>query len=467
MTGTSELCRITVHGPNGRADLAVPVSTSVAVLLPTLVRHVVRDADRKADGDGYGSWVLQRLGEAPFDQDGTPETLDWLDGEQFYLARAEDPFPELDFDDVAEGMATAVNRLGDRWSPEVNRRVFLTLTSIVLATIATSLFLNVVTAFAALTAGVLALVLGVVAVLVARTVEDRGLAAIAGVACCVFAGLAALVANAGVTDALSLPPWSVLLGGAVMGCAAAALLLVQRLFARELPIVPLGCAAVCGFGAMLAMWLHIGFELTALQAATLIMVVFFVLLLFAPKLATRAARLRGPQLPRNADEMKIDIEPMPAATVIARTSIADRYLSVLTIGSSVLFVVAFWYLLREPEWLSFTLAGLLSAAILLRSREYLNTGQRTALAVAGAWGLLLLSLGVLGEVSDATRVAGTATLLICALLLVMAALRPAHRRVLPIWPHMVDVLENVVCLALVPFVLHALGVFAWVRGLAG
>ncbi|HEX7304356.1 type VII secretion integral membrane protein EccD [Lentzea sp.] len=466
MTRTPELCRITVVGANGRADLAVPASTSLAALLPTLVRHVVRDQDR-AEGNEYGSWSLQRLGEAPFDPDGTPETLDWLDGEQFYLTRAESPFPELDFDDIADGMATAVNRQGNRWNPEVNRSLFLSLTAVAFVTIAISLFLNSGTAFAAVTAGVLALVLGVTAVVVARTIADRGLAAVTGVACCAFAGLAALIADAGVENALFSPEGSVLSGGLAMGVTAAALLVAQRLFARELPIVPLGCAAVAGFGALVAMWLRVGMVLTTLQVSTVVMASFFVLLLFAPKLATRAARLRGPQLPRNADEMKIDIEPMAADELIAQTGEADRYLSVLTIGSAVLFAFGFWYLLREADWLNHVLAGLLASAVLLRSREYLNTAQRTALAVTGAWGLVLLALSLLAGMSDQERVLGTVVLVAGALLLVMAALRPAHRRVLPIWPHMGDVLENVVCLALVPFVLHALGVFTWARGLAG
>ncbi|MGW5645804.1 type VII secretion integral membrane protein EccD [Saccharopolyspora sp. NPDC003752] len=467
MTATPELCRITVLGPSGRADLAVPVSTTVAVLLPTLVRHVVRDQDRPRDQEEYGSWVLQRLGDAPFDLGGTPETLDWLDGEQFYLSPAESPLPELDFDDVAEGMATAVNRQGNRWNEAVNRQLFLSLTGVAFAAIAVSLFGNSSALVALITAGVLALVLCVASVLVARTLADRGLAAVVGVAGCVFAGLAGAIGAAGVAGALETAPVAVLIGGLSMGFTSGALLVVQRLLARDLPIVPFGCTAVTGFGAVIAMWLHLGLGLTALQTSTLVMVIFFLLLLFGPKLATRAARLRGPQLPRTADEMKIDIEPMPAAQVVEQTGNADRYLSVLTIGSSVVFVPAFWYLVQRPEWLNYTLTGLLAAVILLRSREFLNIGQRTSLALVGAWGVLLLVISLLAGLSDVWRAVGTLVLLLGALLLVAAALRPAHRRVLPIWPHMADVLENLGCLALVPFVLHALGVFAWARGLAG
>lgn len=465
MTG-SELCHITVLGPSGRADLAVPNSITVSVLLPTMVRHVVRDQDRQ-ENDGYGSWTLQRLGEAPFDQDGTPETLDWLDGEQFHLSRAESPLPELDFDDVAEGMATMVNRQGNRWNDAVNRALFLSLTGFVFVAIAVSLFLNSSGVTATLTAGVLSLVLCVASVLISRKLQDKLLAAIVGTAGCGYAGLGGLIGYAGVAGALDLVPTGVLVGGIALGATSVMLLVLQRLLAPALPIVPFGVTAVMGIALILAVWLHLGVELTRQQTASVLMSVFYALLLFAPKLATRAARLRGPQLPRTADEMTIDIEPTPAAKLAEDTGNADRYLSVLTVGASCVASVGFVYLMVEPGWLDFTLGGLFAALILLRSREFLNISQRTSLALAGTWGMLLPALAMLGSMDDLSRAMGVSVLLAAALLLMLAALRPSYRRMLPIWPHLGDVMENVLCIALVPFVLHALGVFAWARGLAG
>ncbi|MGI5499192.1 type VII secretion integral membrane protein EccD [Lentzea sp. CA-135723] len=468
MTTAPELCRVTVIGPDGRADLAVPAGTTVTTLLPALVRHVVRDDDdRPHTGEEYGSWVLQRLGEAPFDPDGTPETLDWLDGEHLYVVRAEDPLPELDFDDVAEGMATAVNRQGNRWNETVNRRLFLSLAGCALGAIAVSLFENESTVAAASTGGLLALVFLVGAVLVARTTQDRGLAAVIGVAGSVYAALAGAIATAGVTGAMDLDPVGVLIGGALLAGTSAGLLVVQRILARDLPIVPFGALTVAGLAAVVAVWLHLGVELTRPQTTTVVLSVCYLLLLFSPKLATRTARLRGPQLPRTAEEMKIDVEPMPAARLAEQTGIADRYLSVLAIGASSVFAAGFVYLMVEPTWLEHTLGGLFAALVLLRSREFLNIGQRTAFAVAGTWGAVLPALSMLAGMSDVWRVAGVLGMLVAVLLLVAAAKRPPDRRMLPIWPHMGDVVENLTCVALVPFVLQVLGIFAWARGLAG
>ncbi|GAA2844626.1 type VII secretion integral membrane protein EccD [Crossiella cryophila] len=466
-TRNAELCRVTVFGPSGRADLAVPVTTTVSALLPTLVQHVLREAERAPAGDEAGAWVLQRLGEAPFDADGTPATLDWLDGERLHLLRAEEALPELDFDDIADGMATAVSRQGNRWNEKVNRTLFLSLTGALLGVIGVSLFSNASGLLAAIVAGELALVLCVAATVVARMLADRALAGVVGTAGCLFAALCGALAAEGVAGTLALAPFGVLVGALTLTGVSAALLLTQRLLAPDLPIVPFGCAAVAGLGGILAMWLHLGVGLTPTQNAVVVATTFFLLTLAAPKLATRTARLRGPQLPRTAEELKIDVAPEPAAEVVAQTGHADRYLSVLAIGSATVIAVALWYLLAAPTWLDHTLAGLLAVLVLLRAREFLNIGQRTGLALAGSWGLALFALSLLAEWTDLWRVVGVAALLGGVLLLVLAALRPAHRRLLPIWPHTGDVAEKLLALALIPFLMHALGVFAWARGLAG
>ena len=131
-----QLCRITVIGPTRKVDLAVPARMPVASLMPVLVRHTT-DVTRVPDGAAAEeSWVLQRLGQTPFELSGTPETLDWLEGEELHLRPAEDPLPELDFDDLAEGVATVVNRRADRWQPEYRRVLFIVLSLVAMGLLA-------------------------------------------------------------------------------------------------------------------------------------------------------------------------------------------------------------------------------------------------------------------------------------------------------------------------------------------
>jgi hypothetical protein len=73
----TEVCRITIDGPTGRADLALPVSTPLAALLPAMLRYVTAEHDQRPGAP----WVLQRLGEEPLDLDGSPESLEHRHGD--------------------------------------------------------------------------------------------------------------------------------------------------------------------------------------------------------------------------------------------------------------------------------------------------------------------------------------------------------------------------------------------------
>ncbi|QFZ18581.1 type VII secretion integral membrane protein EccD [Saccharothrix syringae] len=464
MTAAAELCRITVVGPGGRADLAVPVATTLADLIPTLVEHVVPEEQRTANAE-YGAWVLQRLGEAPLDPDGTPETLDWLDGDRFHLVPARDPLPELDFDDVAEGMATAISRQGDRWSDTANRRLFLGLAAVALATIGAALATAPDTTALAATAAALALVLLTATVVVARTSGDRALAAVAGTSGCGFAWLSGVIGLAGADRAFT--PLGALVGAvAALACGVLPLVL-QRLVVRDLPVVPFGVVVVAAAGAVLAGWLHLGLDLDGARTAAVTGTALFLLTLFTPKLATRAARLRGPQLPRTAEELQIDVEPEPAADLVSRTGQADRYLTMLAVGAALVFAAVVPGLLADAGWAQHVTLGLLTALVLLRSREFRNVVQRTALVLTGAWGVVAQALVLAAALDPVWRITGLAGLLGVAALLVTAALRPLHRRPLPLWGHLANVLELCAGVAVLPVLLQILGVYAWARGLAG
>ena len=69
--GAGTTSAISAPSHRGRSSwLAVPVTTTVAGLFSVLVSHAV--PARRQDGAAPGSgWVLQRLGEAPFELSGT------------------------------------------------------------------------------------------------------------------------------------------------------------------------------------------------------------------------------------------------------------------------------------------------------------------------------------------------------------------------------------------------------------
>ncbi|HKT01893.1 MAG TPA: type VII secretion integral membrane protein EccD [Rugosimonospora sp.] len=464
ITGSSaaEALRVTIHGPQGRVDLAVPSVTTVGAL-------IVAVAGRLLPVDAHeGSWVLQRLDEAPFDPDGTPETLDWRDGERFHLRPASDPLPELDFDDIADGMATAVRRRPDRWNRTVNRLTFLGLAAVAFGTTAVVLGRATTPSWRAVGALVLTGGMMATAALVGYRRGDRALAAVLGLAGCGYAGLFGLfTAHRSGPILLGAGPDVLMAGAAGVLLAAVTLLALQRLVAPRLPIEPLGIAGGIGLGVVVAMGLYLGTGMTAAQDAGVVGIACLNLLIAAPLVATRAARLRGPQLPRTAEDLQIDVEPYHAEEVVTRVDIAEAYLTVLAGVAAVLVAGACWYLLRTPNWMTCVFAALLASSLLLRAREFRSIPQRLFLVAGGVVGGEMVIDSVTGPLSSLWRVLTLTGLIFAGYLLVLAALRPETRRLLPIWGYLANVLETLGTLALMPLMMYLLGVFAWARGLAG
>ena len=80
------MCRITVVGPQKRVDLALPGYIPFAELFPVVARFA--GLDRAAAGQAASGWVLQRLGQAPFPLDATPQQAGLRDGELIRFRRA-------------------------------------------------------------------------------------------------------------------------------------------------------------------------------------------------------------------------------------------------------------------------------------------------------------------------------------------------------------------------------------------
>lgn len=459
----AQLCRITVVAPTGRADLAVPRTTTVAGLIPVLLRHV--DGGRQQDvvrtPRRDGPWVLQRLGDKPFDPDGTAETLDWLEGEEFHLRPATAALLEINFDDMADGVATVINNQRDHWRPTFNRPLFLGLAGVVLAA-AIPLLASGPGRSALPVAAVVALALLGSCVAVSWRRADRALSALLGTAGCVFSGLAAALASAGVS-LFQLPPLSMAAGGIALAGTSGLLLGLRRWRLSELPFELFGVLAAIGAALSVGMWLGAAGVLAPAPTAAIVATVFLVALALAPTVAVRVARIQGPQLPRTADELQADVRPLGTAEVAVKASLANGYLNVTTVSAAVVFDTCLPFLLSRHDWVALTLTGVLSAAVLLRARGYRGAWQRVSLSVSGTVGLLALAAALAGWL----RMPAVGVLAAGVLVLVAVATRPPSWRPPPNWSRLANLVEILTAVAVVPLVLALLGVFAWARGLAG
>jgi type VII secretion integral membrane protein EccD len=452
-TGT---CRLTVAGQAKRADMTVPATVTVGELLPLLLSHVVDEADRGQP------WVLQRLGGEPLDPDATAEMLDLRDGETLYLRPGQHAMPAMEFDDLAAGVATVLSGRSDRWQPAFTRRLLLSLACLAL----TAFTLGVMGVQPGwrltLYLGVAAVALGAGCVLVTRRLADPATGLITGLSACALAALAGLSNHRGLPGILGPGRDDLLLAGVCAGAVAGAVLAAGRV-----PITPYGAVLATAGAAVTGSWLALALHWDATRAAAVTAVLIFMTGSRSLRLVLRAVRLRVPQLPGTADELQQDIEPEPEDRVIRRAASAVAYLNSLTISSSVVFAVAFIQLVRSPQWIGWTLAAVLSGAVLLRARELVGLWQRAALAICGTLGLALVLDVLAARATPVTRAAMLCVLLVSAAALLAAAWRLPARRPLPIWGHAADLLETWTAIALVPLLLQLLHVYAFFSALIG
>lgn len=458
----TQLCRISVVGPAGRADLAVPVGTTVASLMPVLLRHTTTAESPEAAAPNAGPWVLQRLGQPPLDPDGTPEMLDWLDGEELYLRPAEDVMPELDFDDVADGMATTISRKNDHWRPEFRRPLCVGLAAVVLIASAAVLLSADSALVPALGAAVYAITLLAAMVASVHRSGDRTLNLMLGLAGCGFAGLAGAIGADGPSAVVHLDPRSLLGGGVCAVLAAIAVLAVRRWRYPGITATPFGVVGVSAFGLVISMSLELSGTVSTIEAASVVAVVMFIATLVAPKLAVRFARLSNPQLPHTAADLQIDTEPAKAKDVIEQTMAADRYLTVITVSAALIIARALPIVLSASGWAPKVFVCVLSLAVLLRARDYQGAWQRSSLALVGTVGLLCVIVWL-----TSITLLSMAVLAIVVAALVVGTLRPLNRRPAPIWSHLANILETISTLAILPVILQLFGVYAVARGLGG
>ncbi|WP_427924619.1 type VII secretion integral membrane protein EccD [Streptomyces sp. cg40] len=454
----AEVCRLTVEAPDGRADLAVPVTTPVSALLPLLLRHTATGPDTRGT-----PWTLQRLGEDPLDPEATPESAGLRDGDVLHLRPADAALPALHFDDVSDGVAHTVGAGPGRWRPELTRNLGLALSCLALAALAAALLGAGPGPLTAVTAGAIALVLAAGCASAARMHADPGAVLVAGVGAFGFAALAGTTLREGPSGGFAPGTTGVLVAAGCVVALAGGLLALGAL-----PLVVPGTVLLTALAAALGAGLAETAGLHGVQAASVVAVGLFVLGHLAPRLALRTARLRVPQLPHDAEELQLDIEPEPGERVAGRVSVATACLDTIGIASALVWAVALWLLAdREAGWAGWLLPLCLSLAVLLRARGTNGTLQRVPAVLAGAYGLGLVLIVRVAPTGPAGRAAVLAALLAAALLLLVGAWRLPRARLLPVWGHLGDLLEIVTAVALLPLLLQVLHAYAYFRGLAG
>ncbi|MEU6085006.1 type VII secretion integral membrane protein EccD [Streptomyces sp. NPDC047108] len=463
-SAVAELCRLTVRAPSVSVDLAVPADVPVADLLPTLLRYVGEEAEES--GLDHAGWVLQRLGDAPFDEEATLARAGLADGDVLYLRPHTEALPEARLDDLVDGIADTAGRRLHTWHPGAARGL---LVGAAVATVAAALVLvfwpGVTGSSRVACAGVAGLLLLAGAGSASRAVGDRLSATALGLLVAPCLALAGWVLPGGdVTgpDAAQVVGARLLAGGAAGAGGAVLALAATAVGAPALLATAVVAAATAIAGALMGY--------TGLDVPAAVALVVAALALGAGAVAPFAFKLAGmrmPALPSSASQLQEGIEPYAGDEVAERTELAGRWVTALFAATGTVAAAALVVLAEHPDLPEVLTSVTLSLLLLLHARGLVQIGQRLTLVVPGIWGLLLLARAWFADSATDGRVVVFAALFAAAAGLVIAAWTVPGRRVLPYWGRAAEVAHTGFAVALLPLSLWVAGLFGWLRGLFG
>lgn len=457
-------CRLLIRAPQRAFEIAAPVEVPLSEIIPTLVLYAEGDDGEDLDEVGleHDGWVLQQLGDEALEEDETLASLGLCHGETLYLRPRREQLPPVHFDDVVDGVSKGMAERPDRWSP-THTRVLLQVLGFTILLVGLAVLAgggrNV---FTALGAAASALLLLVSAWAASRAMAD--LAAATGLAGCatLAMGLAGALVPTGdpgtlFTGAMILTASVTAAGASVLGIAAVAgsipfftgLFVVEALgVVWGLTLMFLPGADVPGTAALVAM--------PALFIGT-----------YAPQLAFRLAGLKLPSLPSNPDQLQEEIDPLPARRVLDRASLADSFQTALYAATGTVLVVCASVLALADGWPAKTLVVILCLVMLLQSRGLGSAWQR-ALMVAPAWiGLAVLAIALAWSAQPLGRLLAVLGLFTTTTILAVISWSLPGRRALPHWGRAAEIIQLILCVALVPLVLAQFGVFGLLRGIGG
>ena len=471
-------CRVTVVAPDSRIDVALPEDVPLADVYPEVLRL---SGQTLAEGAPTGFHLVRRDGTV-LDSSLPLLAQQVRDGDLLSLRPFADSLPPAVYDDVAEAIATAVSADRTLWNPQLMRGAGLIGGVVLLALLGFALWFSDLQhdmhSLPGLLSGVTAVVLIALAGVRARVYQDRGSALALGLAALPHA----LIGGSGIVaaDPGSGPGRIQFLIGciAVLG---ASVLLTALMPTGDAPFVAATLLSAVGtlatFGAVLA-------EASASQVAAVAAVVVTGLIGYLPQLSARFARLpvafHAPLQSGGLSGAEQAAEEQEGADYgrIAAQARRGHELLVGLVGGCAAVAVGCATVLsftdgRWPE----LLAMVLGVTTMLRARLFRHTAQVLSLLGAGLLSLGLLVLGValhmqlflyqnLGNTSAVdvrTVLLGGSIAVGAAVLVGVALVVPAHG-VSPFWGRILDLVDSLMLLALIPLALAVLDVYAAVRG---
>ncbi|MFJ8436921.1 type VII secretion integral membrane protein EccD [Kitasatospora sp. NPDC094019] len=482
---TTGFCRVTVVAPDSRIDVALPEDVPLADVYPEVLRL---SGQTQPDGVPTGFHLVRRDGTV-LDGGRSLAAQQVRDGDLLNLRPFAESLPPAVYDDVADAIATAGETDRRFWSPELMRAFGLVGAGVLLTLLGFALWFadlrHDMHGVPGVLSGVVAVVLTALAGVRARVYRD----AWAGLALGLGALPHALIAGSGV-----LAPTGGPLDGPgrlqfLTGCVAVlvvAVLLVGLLPEKDSLFVAAAFLAAAGALATFAAVLLPGTPVHHIAAVTGVAAV--AVIGFLPGLSARFARLPvGYSAPgqtrargRDHDEEAARAELVQYERIAHQARRGHEVLVGLVGGCAAVVVGACAVLGFTDRTFPELLALVLGLAVMLRARLFRYSAQVFALTTAGLLGLSLLIVGLslhtpqfvlrIGPGStgaDLRTVWLAASIAFGAAVLTAIALVVPRLGVSPFWGRVLDLVDSLTLMSLVPLVLAVLDVYRLVRGATG
>jgi type VII secretion integral membrane protein EccD len=457
-TSVAGLVRVTISAPRRRVDIALPENVVVAEMLPVLLRH---SGEELADeGVDHGGWLLRRSDGTSLIAAKTLGSHRVRDGEVLHLVPGWQEWPELDYDDLVDAIASGSRRRHRTWSAANTRQAGMVIGGLAVAAGLVAVFRSTPHwEVAGRWAIGQAAILLVAAVVLARLLGDRGAGTVVGLLALPYAfiGGGLLTTHTAAWPGLGAPQVEV-------ACAmvAVAALLGYLVIGDHGTLFVAALAA--GLLGALGAWLTATERVWPERSAAIVLCVS---LLFMPafnSIAIWLARMPIPMLPRSPTDLLRDAPQPPRPAVYAAVARADGILTGLLVGTSVVAAVADVVLIRSDGSAARWLVVVAGAAYWLRARPYVIVRQRLPLLFAGLVSGLSMLLGP--AMTDPDRRLSFAGPLLVGLGGVAIVLGLAYSQHAP-GPYLrryVEVVELLLLLAVLPIAAAVLGLYGRLHG---
>ena len=453
---TSGLIRLTIASGTRRVDLVLPGSIPVAELVPELARSVgLLDASTV-----YGGYRLVTQDGRSLANDAGLTMQGIEDGGLLTVTAGVDDRAPRVYDDVVEAMADVVENQLRPWEPAAGRRTALGAGSMMLGLGALALLLTGESLLGGVTAAVIAVLLVVGGVVLARAQDEPEAAVAVSLLAAVYAAVAGLLLAPG-----DLPAWSwplderffdaSLLGAGlgVLGVGVIAVIGLQEGRVLVIPAVVVGAVLVASAVLIRVASLEPSVVLTVLMTLVVLAGSIF------PWLALGVTGTRVEQL-YSLHDITADPEEIDPDEVGRDARVGHEILLAVSATVGTLLVLFAPFAVGRGVY-GTILAGVCCLAVMFRTRQYRTGAEVLAGLTSGILGLVSVAVAML-LIHDSWR-SGAAIALagvgagLLGLTLVPAS--PSVRR-----GRLGDVVETFTLLSLLPLMVLGAGFVAAVAG---